>query len=70
MRAKGFLFLLVVSMAVTGACTKEQADGPLSPEEVALVRTLGFDESLALDLRRAGDGPLSQLTGINEEFES
>ena len=59
----------VIFFAALAACTKEKASGSLGPEEAALVRTLGFDESLALELRKAGNGPLSQLTGTNEEFE-
>ena len=54
---------IVIFFAALAACTKEKAPGSLGPEEAALVMTLGFDESLALELRKAGNGPFHSSQG-------
>jgi hypothetical protein len=69
MKKASLAAVAVMLIAALAACTKEKAPVSIQPNEASLLSKLGFDESVALELLKAGSGPLSQLTGTNEEFE-
>jgi hypothetical protein len=62
--------LTVMMTAALAGCMKESGPSILQSEEATLVRELGFDESVALQFRLSGSGPLARLTGTNEEFQT
>ena len=64
------LALAVMVTAALSGCMKEKAPPVLRSEEAALVRELGFDESVVLEFRKEGSGPLARLTATNEEFQN